>query len=263
MNPLIALEFLTVLRVRPSRNKQARQAHGADEIALARSQGFFPLIGLGLGLIAAGLDRGLSEVMPGAPAAALLVVALVILSGGLHLDGLADACDGLFGAYNKDERLEIMRDSRVGSFGVLGVACLLLLKWAAIVSLAWPLRRSALLLAPALGRWAMVSAVAAFPYARSSGLGLTMHREARPYPILLAAAISVSACVLFLGAWGLLAWAFAGACALLLGFFASSKLGGLTGDVYGAIAEICETAFLLFAVTGGERGWLEPLIWQG
>ena len=108
-------------------------------------------------------------------------MALVVATGGLHLDGLADTCDGLFGGSSPPERLAIMRDSRVGTFGVLGVVCILLLRWAAFLSLTSPIRRGALLLAPALGRWAMVGAVAALPYARPEGLGKAMHRAAWPF----------------------------------------------------------------------------------
>lgn len=255
MSLLLALEFLTVLRL--------RRAPAADVVAIARSQALFPLVGLGLGLLLVGLDAGLSRVLPPAAAAALLVVALIILTGGLHLDGVADTCDGLFGAYDRQRRLEIMRDSRVGSYGALGIAAILLLKWAAILSLAWPLRRDALLLAPALGRWAMVAVIAAFPYARPQGLGKAMHQEARPYPLLLAGATALGASALLLGMWGPLAWAFVAAFGSLLALYAHRRLGGLTGDVYGAICELSETAFLLLAASGSKLGWLEPLLWKG
>ena len=254
---LTALEFLTVFRL-PLLRRRA-----ADAAEIARSQGLFPLVGLLLGLMLVGLDRGLSGVMPPPATAGLLVVALVVGTGGLHLDGLADTCDGLFGGSSPPERLAIMRDSRVGSYGVLAVFCILLLRWAALLSLTSPLRRGALLLAPALGRWAMVGAVAALPYARPEGLGKAMHRAAWPLPTLTAAAIALAASVLLFPAWGAALFVFASLVGGLIAFYARSRLGGLTGDVYGAIGECAEVAVLLAAAAGQETGHLEAWLWRG
>jgi cobalamin synthase len=126
-----------------------------------------------------------------------------------------------------------MRDSRVGTFGVLGVVCILLLRWAAFLSLTSPIRRGALLLAPALGRWAMVGAVAAFPYARPEGLGKAMHRAAWPFPTLTAAAIALAASLLLFPVWGAALFAFASLAGGLIALYARGRLGGLTGDVAG------------------------------
>ena len=254
---LTALEFLTVFRLPMG----GRRPAGAEQIA--RSQGLFPLVGLLLGLMLVGLDRGLSGVMPLPATAALLVVALVVATGGLHLDGLADTCDGLFGGSSPPERLAIMRDSRVGTFGVLALVCVLLLRWAAFLSLVSPVRRGALLLAPALGRWAMVGAVAALPYARPEGLGRAMHRAAWPIPTLIAAAIALAASLLLFPAWGIALFALALLVGGLIALYAGGKLGGLTGDVYGAISECVEVAVLLAIVAGQETGHLEAWLWRG
>lgn len=254
---LAALEFLTVFRLPLGRRRPA------DAAQIARSQGLFPLVGLLLGLMLVGLDRALSEVMPLPATAALLVVALVVATGGLHLDGLADTCDGLFGGSSPPERLAIMRDSRVGTFGVLAVVCILLLRWAAFLSLASPLRRGVLLLAPALGRWAMVGAVAALPYARPEGLGKAMHRAAWPIPALTAAAVALTASVLLFPTWGVALFAFASLVGGLGALYARGNLGGLSGDVYGAICECTEVAVLLAAAAGQETGHLEAWLWRG
>jgi adenosylcobinamide-GDP ribazoletransferase len=254
---LTALEFLTIFRL-PLLRRRA-----ADAVQIARSQGLFPLVGLLLGLMLVGLDRALAEVMPLPATAGLLVVALVVATGGLHLDGLADTCDGLFGGSSPPERLTIMRDSRVGSFGVLAVVCLLLLKWAIFLSLASPLRRGALLLAPALGRWAMVGAVAAWPYARSQGLGKTLHGVAWPLPTLTAAAIALAASLLLFPIWGAALFAFASLVGGVIALYSRGKLGGLTGDVYGAISECTEVAVLLAVAAGQETGHLEAWLWRG
>jgi len=251
---LTALEFLTIVRLRRPRE--------ADLGQLARSQAVFPLVGLLLGLVLVGLDEGLSEVMPAPAVASLLVVALIVATGGLHLDGLADTCDGLFGGDTPEERLVIMRDSRVGSYGLLAVASLLLLKWAAFLSLASPVRPGALLLAPALGRWAIVAAVAPFPYARPEGLGKAMHQVAWPYPAL-AGVIALAASVAFFAGWGLALFGFASVLSWLVAWYVRGKIGGTTGDVYGAIAEMVEVAVLLFAASGQESGWLNGWLWRG
>src|SRR3990172_3011497 len=109
---LAALEFLTVLRVR-------RRDAAFDEAAFAASQAYYPLVGLLIGAIAGGAWLALDWALPSPPAAALAVVVLAALSGGLHLDGLADSADGLFGGGDRERRLAIMRDSRTGSFGAL------------------------------------------------------------------------------------------------------------------------------------------------
>jgi adenosylcobinamide-GDP ribazoletransferase len=254
---LTALEFLTVFRL-PLGGRRP-----ADAEQIARSQGLFPLVGLLLGLMLVGLDRGLSEVMPLPATAALLVVALVVATGGLHLDGLADTCDGLFGGSSPPERLAIMRDSRVGTFGVLALVCVLLLRWAAFLSLASPVRRGALLLAPALGRCAMVGAVAALPYARPEGLGKAMHRAAWPFATFIAAAIALAAALLLFPTWGAALFAFASLVGGLIALHARSRLGGLTGDVYGAISECAEVAVLLAMVAGQETGHLDAWLWRG
>jgi adenosylcobinamide-GDP ribazoletransferase len=90
-------------------------------------------VGLLVGLLMLGLERGVREIFPVYLTAAMLVVALVIVTRGLHQDGLMDTCDGLFGGFSRERRLEIMRDSQVGAFGMAGAACLLLLKYGALV----------------------------------------------------------------------------------------------------------------------------------
>ncbi len=143
---------------------------------LGRSVAYYPLVGVLLGVLLAGLDAILTYILPCNVIAVLVLAAWVILTGALHLDGYLDSCDGLFGGHSPERRLEIMRDERVGAFGLAGGVLLLLLKYTALVALPAegglvPNRAVALLLAPTLGRWAMSSVVVAFPYARSEGLG--------------------------------------------------------------------------------------------
>ena len=129
---------------------------------------FFPLVGLLLGGVLVGADRLLTSVWHGnALHLALLLTLWVVLTGGLHVDGFLDSCDGLLGGRSAEQRLEIMRDPRVGSFAVIGGVLLMLLKFAALMAVVD--RTAALLLAPTLGRWCVSLAVVGFPYARPQG----------------------------------------------------------------------------------------------
>jgi adenosylcobinamide-GDP ribazoletransferase len=206
---------------------------------------YFPLVGV---LLAALLTPGLlllTPLLPQMVLAALLVVTLVILTGGLHLDGLMDACDGLFGGRTVERKLEIMRDSRVGSFGVLAGGCALLLKFACFASLgrqAWPV---VLFTTLPSARWAMVLALRLFPGARASGLGATFRRAVTPRVLVLACGITLLAVLLSARFTGLVVWGVMTMVALALGAWTTRKIGGLTGDTCGAIAEIGEIVGLL------------------
>jgi adenosylcobinamide-GDP ribazoletransferase len=241
----IAFGFLTVAPV------PARAWH--DPGGFGRSFSWFPVVGFALGCALAAVALGVSAVLPPQVSAALIVTLGVALTGGLHLDGLMDSCDGLFCVRLPEERLEIMKDSRVGAFGVLGAVCLLLGKYAAISSLMEGKRGllvAGLLLAPVLGRWAMTAATVLFPYGRAEEtLGSTFHRAAGPRQLAVASA-STLAVTAVIGVWqGFFpaAAALAVGCTLAYGFirFALSRLPGLTGDVYGAVGEITESAVLV------------------
>ena len=215
-----------------------------------------------MGLALMLVELGASKMFPAPLTAALLFVLLLLLTRGLHIDGLMDVCDGLFGGATPERRMEIMRDSRVGAFAVAGAVGVLLLKYGALVSLislASPGKEMTLLLFPAISRWTMVAALAAFPYARSHGLGSPFH-QGNVFPTtVLAALVTTLIAVLFGGFAGagiligatLLAW--------ILGIGIYKMLGGLTGDTYGAINELVEVATLTAAVAIIPHGWLGPL----
>jgi adenosylcobinamide-GDP ribazoletransferase len=175
-------------------------------------------------------------------------VALVLLTGGLHLDGLMDTSDGLFGGTTRERKLEIMRDSRVGSFGVLGGACVLLLKFALFASLRERSLPLALLVTLPSARWAMVLALRIFPSARSTGLGVAFHQAVTTQGLVMASVV-VLIIVLIAGQWiGLIVWATTSVTTLALGFWITRSIGGLTGDSYGAIEEVVEVVALLVLV---------------
>lgn len=207
---------------------------------------WFPAVGLVLGLIVAAADWALRQVFPPFAASALVVVLLVVLTGALHLDGLADTADAVFGHATPERRLEIMRDPRTGAFGATALACVLLLKIAAVVSLPGPARLGTLVLAPVVGRWSIVLLATLFPYARPQGLGTPLKASAEPRVLILATGLPVA---IALGAHPamLALTAIGAAVALAAGRWLMTKLPGLTGDCYGAVCEVVETAVLLAA----------------
>jgi adenosylcobinamide-GDP ribazoletransferase len=211
----------------------------------ARSAAYFAWVGA---LVAAVL-WAVSLLVPalGERLSALLVVAAwVVITGGLHLDGLADTVDGLSGGRGERERtLEIMRDSRIGSHGALALVLLVALKWAALErvlslhSLGW-------LMAPVVARFACTLLMAWFPYAREQGLGGGFVGAVR-WPALLSGVVAVSLAGFVLSPGAPLSALAATLAALLLAWRVGQRLGGLTGDVYGAAIELSELAALLTA----------------
>ena len=229
---------------------------------ISNSRVFYPVVGLLLGLMLFGLERGCREVFPDFLSAAVLLVYLVVVTRSLHLDGLMDTCDGLFGGFNPERRLEIMRDSHVGAFGIAGAVSSLLLKYGALVALLGlddPGKEWALLLFPMVSRWSMVLALGAFPYVRDQGLGTPFHLVSPYWQTAAAAATAAVAAVLLGGIGGAGMLVGASVLAWLLGWAMANRLGGLTGDTYGAINEVVEVAALMAAVALLPHGWIEPL----
>ncbi len=209
---------------------------------------WFPLVGGVLGgcLIAleAGLSRGL--LWPPLVTATLVMAAWAWLTGGLHLDGVADCGDGLWATASAERRLEIMQDPRLGAFGGITLFFVLMLKVSAFYAL--DAKWLALVTATVLSRWVVVPIAVRFPAARSHGMAETLHRELGPrtwqvtliYPALLVV----------LGGWPMvLVVAAVGGAAWGMARFASQRIGGMTGDVYGLLIEGSEVVVLLACLT--------------
>jgi len=209
---------------------------------------WFPLVGLIIGAILAGLDFLLAPVLPDLPATALVLVAWVALTGGLHLDGFVDCCDGLLVAKPAEQRLEIMKDSRVGAFGVIGVVCLLLVKFSALATLAPGDRLGWLLVVPTLSRWTMVWAAWRYPLARRDGFA-AWFRAGLSWPHVLVAGSTALAVALLIGRLaGLGSFAAIWLFTILFAIWVQRRIPGLTGDVYGALNELAEVVGLLFVI---------------
>lgn len=228
-----AISFLTIIPLGFPDNRKA-----------GWSFAWYPLVGLIIGFLLVSVAR----YAPFNPmlTSALVLVAWVVITGGLHLDGFSDSCDGLLATVEPERRLEIMKDPRTGSWAVIGLILLLLVKWMAIQTVPIEL----LIIPPVLGRWAMVLAVYSFPYARKSGLGGFFRDGLGTPQILMATLTAFIICVHFNKAMLMISvfcfvW--------LFGKWASTRLGGgITGDVYGSTCELTEVLCLL--VIGASLG---------
>src|SRR6266487_580472 len=245
MELVAAVRFLSVLPV-PGWTQLFEQAEAAPRLVVGGA--YFPLVGLLLACVLWLLVLLLTPLVPQLALAALLVVGLVILTGGLHLDGLMDTCDGLLGGSTRERKLEIMRDSRVGSFGVLGGASILLLKFALFASISVHVLSLALLVVLPSARWAIVLALRVFPSARPTGLGSAFHQAVTTEQLVLAGIVALAIVLTAGHLIGLVVWVTVTMTTLVLGLWITRSIGGLTGDSYGAIAEVVEVVALVVFV---------------
>ena len=233
----IALQFLSSLPVRLPGMPEPRQ--------MGQSLLWYPLVGLLFGALLWALDH----LLGGAPAvlhAALLLSAWVLLSGALHLDGLADSADAWLGGFGDRERtLEIMKDPRSGPIAVVTLVLVLLLKFAAVLALIETGQGVALILAPVLGRAAMLGLFLNTPYVRAGGLGQAL-AEHLPRQQAVWVLLAVAAGCVALAGWpGVWALATAAVVFFWLRQRMVQRLGGTTGDTAGALLELLELAVLL------------------
>lgn len=258
IGPLLALQFLTVLPVRlPVRSASRESGEESVQPNMAVALPWFPVVGAAIGVILVIVDRALAAVLSLGVRNALLLALPALLTGMLHLDGFVDCCDGLLGTRSVERRLEILRDSRVGAYGAIGVALLLITRFAALGALGGAARPLALVLAPTLGRWSIVYAVARYPYARLAGLGAFFRARASHLTgatlavlvVVIAATVAIRptisrSWIVFVVLLAIVALT----TMLLWTAWASRRLGGgLTGDTYGALNELVELAVLVVA----------------
>ena len=256
-----AIGFLTILPLAPS---------GAPG-SLVSARGWFPLVGLLLGTVLASIDvitllvlgadfpgrsRGTVTYFPISTIllwSILLVVTMVVLTRALHLDGFMDSWDALLGGFDRERRMAILRDPNVGAFAVVGVICLLLVKVAAMIGLptTGADRLPVLLLFPCLSRWAMLLTMELYPYVRSNGIGTAFFDGGQGrfrWQLILGFVFTLVVSVTLAGMVGLVLLAAACAVAWGIGAWATRLLGGVTGDIYGAVNELTEVVVLLMAL---------------
>ena len=237
MKFLAALSFLTIIPM-PRRREVSPEQLGGSIV-------YFPVVGIIIGLILAGLYWLLHFVLPSAVVSGLLLACLVGLTGGLHLDGFVDTCDGIASHKTPEARREVMRDSRAGALGMVGVCCLLIVKYVSLNSVPQNLMMTTLVLMPVVSRWAMVYAIFAHPYARPSGLGKVFKEMASRRRFVVATLVALAVVIaldrlpglaIMFGVWVIVA---------AMAAYLERKFSGLTGDTYGAINEVAEVSVLI------------------
>lgn len=246
---IAAFEFLTRIPL-PGKGD-------SDLESLGSSSAWFPLVGLFIGGLLVLCNWLLADVFPASVVAGLLIAASVLVTGGLHMDGLMDSADGLMVAREREKTLEIMRDSRVGAMGVIAAVVVVLIKWtlftAVLDSGDHRLVLASLLLVPVLGRWAMVVGLFLFPYARSEfGLGRVFAGGTGRLQMIISSLITLAAAWLLFETVGLLSLLGVLAFTAAVSYSIFRRIGGLTGDTYGALEELGEVVslLLLFGLNG-------------
>jgi adenosylcobinamide-GDP ribazoletransferase len=241
-NFLIALQFLTIIKL-------SRKIDITEE-NLGISMSYFPVVGLCIGLVLVLARWSLAFVLPSSVVDVLVIAILVVLTGALHLDGFADTVDGLAGRGDREKTLAIMRDSKIGTFAVVGITLILLLKTTSLASLPLFMKDKSLLLMAVLGRWATVPLAAFFPYARAGhGTALAFSRFAGIREVIIASLIALGIAVRLLQYKGLIIFVAVALVSCLLGLFFKSRIGGVTGDIMGAACEVSEIV-VLFMISG-------------
>jgi adenosylcobinamide-GDP ribazoletransferase len=219
-------------------------AFGAEDVGKAAR--WFPLIGALLGVVSIALSRLLLPIFPASIVAVLILVAEALLTGALHMDGLADTADGFGGGKTREDVLRIMRDHAIGSYGATTLILLFALKATAISTL---ISRNAyspfLALAPALGRWNIVLLSRWLPYARTSE---AVSRHIGRREMVWATALTTVIAAGWANWRGMVCWGAAALVAVLWGLYCKRKIGGATGDTLGASEQIGESIVLLVGV---------------
>lgn len=241
-NFFIALQFLTILpiKIKPEIKKGE----------FGKSLAWFPLVGALIGLILS-LSIFFLSFLPQIVIAALILIESVIITGGIHLDGFADTCDGIYGFTTKEKALEIMRQSRIGTMAAIGVALLLLLKFSLFASIPQQILWKYLMVMATFARWTQVLSCSAFKYAREEGKAKYFIEYAGRRQLFISTIFTLALFVLLWGTKGLFLFLLPSLLIWILANYINRKIGGMTGDTIGAINEAAEATVLFFGVVLG------------
>jgi adenosylcobinamide-GDP ribazoletransferase len=246
-NFITALQFLTVITV--------RKKHEVDESALARSMVYFPFVGFVIGIVLVYADKAFLWLFPDAISNIFLLLLSVAITRALHIDGLADSMDGIMGGRDPESRLAIMRDSRIGTAGVLGIFFILTIKYACLNNLFVDYKAAALLTAPAFSRWSQMLMMFQADYGREDGMGKAFVGHVRIGGLIAASVITVGLSGFVIYQYDLSTAILAVGIPLAVGLvtflwrcYIVRKIGGVTGDSVGAVSEMNEALTLLLFV---------------
>ncbi len=217
----------------------------ADSEQSARAAWAYPLVGLAVGgLAAVSAVVAMAAGLPSAVAAGCVLAVQILVTGAMHEDGLADSADGLWGGWDRDRRLQIMRDSMIGTYGVLALILSLGLRWTALAGLfAAGHVAGPVLAAAVLSRAPMTALMHALPHARDTGLSHAVGRPPRR-AALIAVALAVALALISVGGSAIAATLAVVLAGLAVAAIARTKIGGQTGDILGATQQCCEIAAL-------------------
>ena len=261
-NFLWALKFLTIIPI----DRKDRIKPGTAGAVVC----WFPVVGFCIGIIASTAFLLFHSIFPPLVADALTILVSIGITGAMHLDGLADTCDGIWGGWNRERRLEIMKDSRIGSFGAIGLICVIGLKYVCLLSVkdtrilhetpfasatscifhfATPTimqQHIALVVMFVAGRWAQACAAGLSVYARNeSGTGSFILNGATGKHVMYASFFPLCLLWFFYGPTGFVLFAIIIISTLIWIWYIKKKIGGMTGDTLGATNEVAELSFLL------------------
>jgi adenosylcobinamide-GDP ribazoletransferase len=247
-NFITALQFLTVFTV--------KKDHDVDENELARSMVYFPFVGFIIGIVLVYADKVLLRLFPDTISNIFLVLLSVLITRALHIDGLADSVDGIMGGTDPESRLAIMRDSRIGTAGVVSIFFVLLVKYVCLNNLFAEHKAAALLTAPAFSRWAQMLMMFEASYGREDGMGKSFVGHVRLGGLVAASVITVGLSGFVIYQYDTRTAVLAVGIPLAVGlvtffwrWFVVRKVGGVTGDSVGAISEMNEALTLLLFVS--------------
>ena len=232
---LIALQFLTIFPVK------IKSEIKNEELGL--SLFYFPLVGLVIGLVLSS-SATLFSFLPVLVKGVLILIVSVIITGGIHLDGFVDTCDGFYGNKPKEKILEIMRDSRIGAMGAMGLILLLLFKFSLIVNLSSVILWKALIEMAVFSRWSQVLACKITSCARQEGKAKYFIEYSDKKILILGGVFTVALFLLMARLNGIFLFVFPFLCVLLFIQYIKRRIGGMTGDTIGAISEIAEVSVL-------------------
>jgi len=232
----LALSFLTIVPTR---------IDAAGESDVAASMAWFPLVGLLMGVAIALEDRVASFLLGPDVRAAIVVLSITLLTGAVHLDGLADTADALGAGRDRARALDILRDSRIGTFGTIALFFALGLKVLVLANVFGRRRLAALILAPMLARWAMVAVSYKIDYLRSSGAGSSMLGRGSDRNLAIASIVSIVAIIPFHSRKVIMTYAIVVVATIAMRSFYRRWLGGITGDLIGACGEVVEVLAMI------------------
>ncbi|HEV2991027.1 MAG TPA: adenosylcobinamide-GDP ribazoletransferase [Candidatus Angelobacter sp.] len=238
-NFLTAFRFLTRIPL-PGKTHAQTSLSGAAM--------FFPIVGLAIALGAIGLRRVLLSHFPASIVAALVLSYLVLITGGFHEDGLADSADGFGGGWTKDRILEIMRDSRIGSFGALAIGLSLLARYSLLSNLRIDKFSSYIIVAHVLCRWTTLPLSFFMRPARAEGQGAGVAQRTSALSLISGTLIALLICYLAMHLAFWLPLAVAVVVTLISGLYYHSQIGGITGDCFGATHQLTEIGIYLCGV---------------